>query len=174
MALEPNLFEGLWEGPIDNKASSIINAIADSPILIGESLEFVAPPAGEILPRVNNIRSIGRNILYGIGIGGDAGGTYPISAIGFGTGFDFSAIIAFGGQAVRVCTQGRCIARVKTQTNAINAGDLLTPNPTSELILATPGRPFVARALQSIPQIITLGAFQYMAVDIHREGKLPL
>lgn len=172
-AVEPNLFEGLSTGPIDHRASQTINAIAQGTVIIGSAMTPWTIPSDEILPRAKHIGSVAQSLtFYGIAVSGDQRGFYPPTSITQSPNF-FPEIIAATGQGIVVVTQGRCIARVTTFTNAINVGDPLTSNATSELILATSDTPIHARALQSIPQITEGGTVQYMAVDVSREGLLP-
>lgn len=172
-AVEPNLFEGLSTGPIDHRASQTINAIADRIIIIGDAVKVVEFPSDEILPRVHYDGSLEDAFSFiGIAVSGDQRGFYPPTRQTQSPNL-LPQIIADTGEGVVVVTQGRCIARITTFTAAINVGDQLTSNESGELILATSGRPVLARALQSIPQIAVSGSVQWMAVDVSREGIKP-
>ena len=85
-------------------------------------------------------------------------------------------LVATSGDAVRVCTQGRCIATVQTQASdggAIAIGDPLTASAGGTLVIAdASGDLVVARALQSAPLDLGSGNVSYIAVDVQREGFL--
>lgn len=182
MSLTPNAYLGLWEGPIDNKASSVVNAIFDKEhgenMIIGDAVHLQPPKPDELLPRVDFIFDAGDILLfYGIAVGGDLGGIYPVAGGGFNPipgETDFSTSVANeSGEGVRICTQGRCIARVGATSSDVNIGDPLTSNADATLVLATSGQPVFARALQFKAQKTTSIRESYIAVDIQREGTLP-
>jgi len=180
-----NHFTGLWQGPIDNNASSVINAVAnlEDPnrwISIGDALFVKAPTTNELLPNVFYVNSAANSLKFiGIAVGGDVKGTYGEAGDSVGKNFiDNVDTIATDEQlGVRVCTQGRCIARVVTNgIGDINIGDSLTPTggPEGALRLSTlTGDNLVARALQIALQGEPGGADQYIAVDVQREGLAP-
>ncbi len=175
-----NKFQGLWQGSVDHKASSVINAIYDTTdpdnfALIGDAVFIQSPTNNEILPEVNVVvTSPQRLLFYGIIVGGDKEGIYP--STGDTVTFDLNSteLVALPGETVRVCTQGRCIARVATQVTfgAINVGNPLSPRSGGELIQSFSGEPVVARAVQDEP-INPAAGVSFIAVDIHREGILP-
>ena len=159
-----NRFSGLARGPIDHDASSVINAIANDAIQMGNAIKLVSPlAAGETLPRVTSTDSQGES-SYGIVVGGDADGVYndgsddtsPISAAATGA-----------GQGVVVVTQGRCLARVK---DSVSINTPLTPSATTGVLeAATTGDFIVARALEGVA-----GSDQdVVAIDVQREGVAP-
>ena len=175
MSLTPNQYLGLWEGPIDHDASSVINAVFenehDQEMVIGDTVHLVTPPSSELLPRVDLIFLVGEPLsVYGIAVGGDVGGIYPVA----GGGFDEEQFIAIKtGQGVRICTQGRCIARVNPNSSEINVGDPLSSTTGASLRFATSGELVVARALQFVAQKSPPVPFTFIAVDVKREGILP-
>lgn len=178
--LTPNAYLGLWEGPIDNKASSVINAIVDPnstiELTIGFPVFIKSPPSSQLLPVVDEIINISQiPLFYGILVGGDAKGIYPRAGDGF---FPLQTpdnpVIAFPGQGVRVCTQGRCVAQVVAIISEINVGDPLTVIASSvSLGVATSSDLVVARALQFVAKKTSFVRESYAAVDVQREGKLP-
>lgn len=184
----PNKFLGLWEGPVDHDASSVINAIYEKvntsatgdDVIIGDALYLVPPPQNELLPRVDWIANASQALLfYGIAVGGDKGGIYPIKGNGFavagsGQGKIIPTLLTTkSGDGLRVCTQGRCIARITPRTD-INVGDKLTIDPNSSALeLATSTDKVVAVALFSASQNLAQNAAFYAPVDIQREGFLP-
>lgn len=179
MSLPPNAYLGLSEGPIDTKASSVINAIYENltnfPLFVGDAVSIVAQPPSELLPRVdffNNFPPLDL-LFYGVCVGGDAGGVYPNIGTGGVGQINGSANAAIKkGQGVRICTQGRCLVSVDTRVNTIEIGDPLFPSPGGFLRKATSSNQLVvARALQNVPLIPSIG-FSIAAVDIQREGRL--
>lgn len=171
-----NKFAGLSQGPVDHKASSVVNVICGGIFLnLGDGVFVISPSTNELLPRVdftnNNLDSSQRFI--GITVGGDNEGTYGKVGEQVVTS-DTEDVAAFNGQDVRICTQGRCIARVMTfGMGAINIGDPLTPksiNGELSLQTASPTFPVVARALQQASLDAQIDDIQYIAVDVQREG----
>ncbi len=184
MSLTPNAYPGLAEGPIDNKASSVVNAVfnPNSPFAlpIGFPVKILLPPASQLLPVVDFIFNVSDALrFYGIPVAGDRGGIYPRAGSGFANPDDTFAtpdnpIIASPGDGVRVCTQGRCVAQVGTIASEINVGDPLTVI-IGQLALgvAISGDNVVARALQFVAQKAVPEEESYAVVDIQREGILP-
>ena len=159
-----NNFPGLARGPIDHEASSVINAIANEQIDMGNSVKLVAPPSDELLPRVENGDSQGEP-LYGIVAGGDADGIY---GDGSASSDDTTRATLSGAtpaqSAVVVVTQGRTLARVET---GISIGDKLTQSAVvGQLEVAAASDEIIAVALQA-----TTGN-DIIAVDVQREGIL--
>ncbi len=183
--LSINHFTGLWQGPIDNNASSVINAVADleNPsrwISIGDALFVKEPNPDELLPNVFYVNSaLNSQKFIGIAVGGDAKGIYADAGdlVGKNSIDNVDTIATDTQLGVRVCTQGRCIARVVTNgIGDINIGDVLTPTggPEGTLRLSTlSGDNLVARALQIALEGEPVGPDQYIAVDVQREGLLP-
>ncbi len=148
----PNRFLGLWEGPVDLKASSVINVTyekgntfpnGNDDVVIGDAVYLVSPPSNELLARIDWIFDASQaELFYGIAVAGDKGGIYPIKGTGFSavSGVPGNTVITSkSGDGVRVCIQGRCIARI-APTNDINIGDELKVNAdTSSLEFAPPG-----------------------------------
>ena len=159
-----NNFPGLARGPIDHEASSVINAIANEQIDMGNAVKLVAAPSDEILPRVENGDSQGE-ALYGIVAGGDADGIY---GDGSASSDDTTRATLTGAKpaesAVVVVTQGRTLARVET---GISIGDKLTQSAVvGQLEVAAASDEIIAVALQA-----TTGN-DIIAVDVQREGIL--
>lgn len=149
-------YPGLFDGAIDERAY-VINAIADEQITIGSPVIIVAPATGELLPRVEPTDSQGVYI-YGICVGGDANGTYG------GT----SEIAGEAGDAVKVCVQGRCKARVDGVISAIAIGDPLTSSSTDGVAeLSVAADVTFGRALQ--PSTVST---DFIAVHVDQEGIL--
>jgi len=154
-----NLFPGLARGPIDHEASSVINAVANEAITMGDlvQLDTSGPPASEILPRVE-VADAGQGLVaYGIAIGGDADGIY---GSGGAAADDTERAALAAGEAVVVLTQGRCLARV---SGSITIGDELTQDATAgALEIAAVGDIIIAVALQ------TSSGNDIAAVDVQR------
>ncbi len=159
-----NFYLGLARGPIDHQSSSVINVIANEAIEMGSSVILVAPPADELLPRVDESDLVG-DTVYGIAVGGDADGIY--STTGAISGTDATRAATSAGQGVVVVTQGRCLARVNNTTGAIAIGTKLGPS-------AAPGILEVAGATDEIIAIAlqpATGTADIIAVDVQREGQ---
>lgn len=159
-----NLFPGLARGPIDHEASSVINAIANEQIDMGNAVKLVAQPALENLPRVENGDTQGEPI-YGIVAGGDADGVYGDGAASVDDKTRATLAGALPAESgVVVVTQGRTLARV-TGTLALN--DKLTQS-------ATVGVLEKAAASDEVIGIVLKASTgnNITAVDIQREGIL--
>ena len=181
----PNKFLGLWEGPIDHKASSVINATYEKvntsstgdDVVIGDTVYLVSPPTSDLLPRVDWILNASQaELFYGIAVAGDKGGIYPSKGTGFavggaGQGFIIPTLLTTkSGDGLRVCTQGRCITRISGGTD-INVGDKLSVDSNiSGLKLAVSTERVVATALFSSLQNLGPQSSFYAHVDIQREG----
>lgn len=159
-----NLFLGLARGPIEHEASSVINAIANEQIDMGNSVKLIAPPSLELLPRVENGDTQGE-FIYGIVVGGDADGIF---GDGSASTDDLTRAVLANQPAAKssvvVLTQGRGLARV---TGTIALGDPLTQSATEGVLeVATTGDIIIARALQA-----STGS-DIIAVDVQRAGIL--
>ena len=152
-----NLYPGLGRGPIDHKASSVINIIANESLDMGAAVALVAQPATELLPRVDAADAQGEE-SYGIVVGGDIDGI-------FGTGADSTddttRAANAAGQGVVVVTQGRCLAKID---GTITLGAALTVSATGGLEAATTGDYIIAKALQAAAN------GDIAAVDVGRGG----
>ena len=159
-----NLFPGLARGPIDHEASSVINAIANEQLDMGNTVKLVAAPTSELLPRVENGDTQGEQ-LYGTIAGGDADGIYGDGAASTDDSTRATLTGAeVGKSAVVVVTQGRTLARV---TGTIAIGDKLTQSATVGVLeVALASDDVIAVALQA-----STGS-DIAAVDIQREGVL--
>lgn len=166
-----NKFVGLARGPIDHEASSVINAISNSTIVMGSVVKLASIPSAEILPLVGEDAAIqGSQLAYGIAVGGDADGIY--GPTGLVTTDEFKATTG-AGQGVVVVTQGRCPARVKGSVDgsdaAIAIGDKLTMSGTAgvlEKAAAATADFVIATALNTVLAADT----DIIAVDVQREG----
>jgi len=172
-----NEYEGLAQDSIDHIASSIINAVCgDSSLLIGDVVKLLPAGTGtgftqpeDVLPRIGIVDDL-LDDAYGVVVGGDLEGIYS-------DGIDIAdgLVVSFFGGGVRVCTQGRCVARIFPETNSINVGDPLIINPTNtSLQVAIPGLGIIARALQSLSQNFSVDDVTFAAIDIQREAALPV
>ncbi len=167
-----NEYEGLSQDSIDHNASSIINAVCgDSSLLIGDVVKLLSTGSGEgftqaddLLPRIGIITDP-RESPYGVVVGGDLEGIYSDDV-----DITDGLLVSFFGGGVRVCTQGRCVARIFPENNSINVGDKLTINSSNaSLQLASDNFPVIARALQSVAQNSSADDVTFAAVDFQRE-----
>ncbi len=160
-----NFYSGLFRGPIDHNASSVINAVANDGIFVGESVELSTStlPPSELLPRVESHGGMG---FYGVAVGGDADGVYADSDTPTAANEAASA-----GEGVVVVTQGRCLALVDGDGGEILIGSPLTIAMEKTLELADASTDLVvARALQPLA---AASGINLIAIDIQREGPLP-
>ncbi len=172
-----NEYLGLAQGPIEHESSSIVNAVCgDASLKIGDVVRLLPKGTGvgftqddDLLPRVGIVDSFGAD-SYGIVVGGDVEGVYSNGVINLDSNnLALGIIVAFFGESVRVCTQGRCLALADgTLTGSINVGDALTTS-TVGLANALDDNKIMARALQS-----TAKANGIIAVDVKTEGNAPI
>ena len=135
-------YPGIKRGPTGSEAITI-NRIADEAISIGSPVIAVAPATGELDVRVEPNASAGVATVVGVVVDGDNRGT-------FGGSDENSASAA--GEAVSVCTKGRCKVRVdgSTGTSAISIGDGLAVGATDGYARQAVTGDFVfAKALQA-------------------------
>ena len=125
---------------------------------MGASLVLIAPPASELLPRVENADAI-TEIGYGIAVGGDTDGVY---GDGSASSDDSTRATAGAGQGVVVVTQGRCPAKV---TGDISIGDRLAVSATGTLQVAVSTQMVLAIALQATGGV----GDHIIAVDVQRQ-----
>lgn len=138
---------------------------------MGAAVRLVAPIPGEILPRVREtILALTSKQFYGVVVGGDNDGVY-VDNLGDST-LPLNQATIKAGEGIRICTRGRCIARVATIQDAIQVGDPLAAEETGLLEKALVGEFVAARALQSMPLRTAEGDQAYIAIDVKREGKL--
>jgi hypothetical protein len=154
-----NFYQGLHSGAIDRQSSSVVNVIANEAIDMGATVNLADPPALELLARVTPTAGV-TAISYGIVVHGDADGIY-------GDGSDSTdastQAATAAGQAVQVCTQGRCPARV---VGDVPVGSKLAATATGTLQIAVATQTVLAIALQD-----SLGVGDHIiAVDVQREG----
>ncbi len=108
--ISENKFFGLWQGPVDHNASSVVNAIYDTsdPVnfaVIGCTV-FIQTSSKGLLPEVNFIDNMAQEFLfYGILVGGDIDGIYQVSGGTLLTNDEGPDVVALSGDGVKVCTQ---------------------------------------------------------------------
>ena len=126
---------------------------------MGGCVKAVAQPSAELLPRVDKTDAI-TDIGYGIVVGGDNDGVYGDG--GASPADNTTKASTTVGQALVICTQGRCLARI---SEATTIGAALSPDATGDLQLADTATHFIlCRALQ------VGAAGDIIAVDVQREG----
>ncbi len=123
-------------------------------------------PSAELISRVEEADAA-TELGYGIAVGGDADGIY--STTGAVPTDDTTRATGAAGQGIVVCTQGRCLARVDGNADAILVGSPLSASATAGVLeLADAVTDYIiARALQP-----STGATDIIAVDVQREGLL--
>jgi len=155
-----NSYPGLALGTIGFRSNSVVNAIANVPILMGSAVQLVAGPSNELLPRVEPVDKTG-GLMYGIAVMGDADGIYgddipPLT---------INRAAVRSGQTVAVLTQGRCLARVNT--DVVLGEALMTATvPVGTLISFIPASGNNKVAITLIAQ----AAEGLTVVDVQREG----
>ena len=163
-----NRYPGLARGPIDHRASSVVNMVSDSAIDMGSVVRFgnSSTILSETLQRVEEGSSQGIFKIYGIAVGGDADGIYGDGS----TSTDNSTRATTGaGQGTVVVTQGRCLARVFGGAGGVSIGESLTQSlVTGVLELGLTGDTIIAIALNDVLANDT----DMIAVDVQREGEL--
>lgn len=165
-----NRFPGLARGPIDHEASSLINAITTDVLNMGDAVILsVDEITGEPLPRVSRATAAEEQI-YGIVVGGDVDGVY---GDGSSTSDDTFLAANAAGQAVVICTQGRCLARVSSTDSNNMTNDVLVAAALTAVAedgalgqATEDGDQVVARLLQKIES----GDLDIVAIDFQREG----
>jgi len=161
-----NKYLGLHRGPIDNKASSVINAISGGSIDMGDVVRTQNNiVSGHTLPKVIKSDVTQGIRVYGIAVGGDVDGIYGDGS----TSSDDSNRATNGdGQGIVIVTQGRCPARVSASAGDIGVGDQLasSDSPDGTLRLAVAGEYVIARSLN----FVTGTDLDIIAVDVQREG----
>ena len=161
-----NRFTGLFRGPIDHKASSVINGISKGTIDMGSvvALETVALTT-QLLPNVQQITTQGSPLGYGVVVGGDVDGIYGTGAAATS---DENRASNGDGQGVVIVTRGRCPARVGG-TSPVLIGSKLTLSATSGVLeLAAASDTVIATALNSVAG----GDIDIIAVEVNKEGIL--
>ncbi len=156
-----NLYPGLARGPIDHKSSSVINIIANETNMeMGGCVKLAAPPSTELLPRADKVDTAGED-SYGITIGGDNDGIYGDGGASPADNTTKATLLV--GDAVVLCTQGRCLARISEN---VILGDELGADGTGDMAKAdAAGNMILATALQAG------SAGDIIAVDVQREGQ---
>lgn len=183
-----NLYPGLAEGSIDNESSYVINStVGDSLLLIGDVVQlipFFSPIFGtqpeDLLPRIAIPFPDGSN-AYGVIVGGNKKGAYNDGTIPFSLNNAIATGVLAGtfGDSVKVCTHGRCIARIHNVTGSeLPVGTPLTAafsgpfGVFGNFRIASSGDFVSARLLQTVPfGDEDAPVFRMAAVDIQREGR---
>lgn len=167
-----NRFPGLARGPLDHKASSVINQISNNAIDMGSTVELVtAIVASEILPRVSEFGTGAQGVSpYGIAVGGDVDGIY---GDGSAASDDSTRATSGAGQGVVVVTRGRCLARVRgsqggTNANIVVKAKLTQSNVAGLLEEAVSGDNVIAILLQPVAS----ADLDMVAVDVGAQGVL--
>jgi len=157
-----NLYQGLARGTIGPRdANTVINMIAnETNIEMGGVVKGdLTLDSTELLPRADKTDTA-EEIVYGIVVGGDNDGIYGTGGASPADNTTKASLLV--GDAIVVCTQGRCLARISATTTV---GAPLSSDGTDALKLANVvGGMIIARALQ-------VGASgDIIAVDVQREG----
>lgn len=184
VTITPNPYLGLWDGPVDINGSSVINAvykpINEPPLLMGDLVFITEPTTDELLPSVDYVdNSVPTQVTtsYGIVVGGSRKGIYLEFPNTNSDDPNFDSKIEIGlvqGDHLKICTQGRCIARGRPNPLPINIGDPLEINGNGSLGKATdPDDKVVARSLQKLELKNTTQLDTFLAVDFQREGRMP-
>jgi len=139
-------FTGLYDGAFPE--SLVISQIADEAIKIGSPVIAVAAATGEIEPRVEPTDD-GTLFIRGVCIGGQNNGIWVD-----GTTTNDGNAASAAGEAVKVCTRGRCKVRVDGSTGGANSniaiGDPLSASGTDAIAQRAVASDFVfGRALQT-------------------------
>jgi hypothetical protein len=139
-------YTGLYDGALPE--AIVINAIADEAIEIGSPVIAVAAGTGELEARVEPTTD-GTLWIRGVVVGGDANGIWVD-----GTTTNDGSAASAAGQAVKVCTRGRCKVRVDGSTGGANSniaiGDPLSAGGTDGVAQrAQTSDTIFARALQT-------------------------
>jgi len=185
-----NEFLGLSEGPENNKATSVINALCgDDFLVIGDVVKILPigsgtgfTPVGSLLPRVGIVPSSG-NAGYGVTVGGNKKGTFQTGFETRNSAEDLALGIVAGleNDSLRICTQGICLAKIISRTGTeLQVGTALTPDRNGAVSVnnfgtfkeAGSGDEVLARLLQIVPSG-TAGdsKIRIAAVNLQREGK---
>ena len=152
----PGLSKGAFPG------ADTQDAIADEAILVGSPVIEVAPPAGELEPRVEPNDTQGA-VCAGVVVDGDTRGIYD----GVAQGAEANAADA-AGKAVNLCRNGYCKVQVDGTGTPIAIGDPLTIGTTDGVAIVAVATNYVfGRARQAS----TL-ANDFILVDVTREGIL--
>ncbi len=150
---------GLFSGRAGSEAI-VRNAIADEDIFIGDPVIFVTQPAGEREPRVEPNNSQGVAIA-GIAIDGDQKGLYDDGLRGA------TEKVAAAGETIKLCTKGRCKARVKGDGTTITLGEKLTLSATEGHLEKAIAQDEIGAV--SLDDAIT-GASDFILVEVGNQG----
>jgi len=158
-------YPGLYDGAA-NSAADVINSIADEAILIGSPVIPVAAGTGELDSRVEPTTD-GTLEIAGVVVGGDNNGIFVD-----GTTTNDGQAAAAAGEAVKICTNGRCKVRVDGSTGGANSniaiGDPLSCSGTDGIAQrAVAGDYVFGRARQA-----STAFTDAILCDVTREGIL--
>lgn len=159
-----DLYPGLFDGPAGAEAI-VVNYIADEAIEIGAPVVAVAGATGELNARVEP-ETDGTLYVVGVVVGGDANGIWSDGTVAN----DGNAADA-AGDAVKVCTSGRCKVRVNASSGGANSnisiGDPLSIGAADEIAQKQQADDYVfGRALQ-----VATGASDAILCEITHEGE---
>ena len=156
-----NSYPGLALGTIGFRSNSVVNVIANVPILMGSAVQLVAGPSNELLPRVEPTDKTG-GLVFGIAVGGDADGIYGDNTTPI---LEINRAAVRSEQTVAILTQGRCLARVNGAVT-LGQGLMATAAPLGVLV------PLVGAAGNNKVAIVLIaqGASGLTVVDVQREG----
>ncbi len=140
-------YKGLFDGAA-RPDQIVINAIADEAIKIGSPVVPVAAGTGELDARVEP-ETDGTKYVAGVVVGGDANGIWVD-----GTTTNDGDAASAAGQAVKLCTRGRCKVRVDGSTGGASSniaiGDPLSISGADGIAQRAVASDFVfGRALQT-------------------------
>ena len=178
-----NEFQGLAQGAVNITASSILNVInGDQLLFTGDVVKNLSETLPNLLlPRVGVVSFSGES-GYGVVIGGNQKGVYGDgnNPSTISEAQEIGILAAVENDAVRMCTQGTCLARVINRTmTELQIGTPLTPDRDETIDTlgafkeATTGDPILARLLQRVPAATpTDNELRVVAVDVQREGTL--
>ena len=152
-----DLYPGIFDGAVD-EAATVINAIADESVTIGSPVIVVAAATGELAPRVEPNATQGAR-AFGVCVGRQDNGTYGGSS---------EVAASAAGEAVKVCTQGRCKVRVNGSTSAISINSPLTIDAVDGIAeIAAASDIVFGIALQA-----STGASDFILCQVNPEGVL--
>ena len=164
-----NKYPGLASGPIDHKASSVINCISYTSIDMGDAVHLAASiPVTELLPRVGQKASAQGSLAYGVAVAGVVDGVYGNGTVSSG---DVNKATNAAGQGVTVCTRGRCLARVRGSKSGTDAALVIGAPLTQSVVAGVLEEAALADAVVAILlQPIASGDVDIVAIDLGQQG----
>lgn len=156
-----NLYPGLARGPIDHISSSLINIVANEVDMeMGGCVKLATPPSTELLPRADKGDAV-TDKGYGIIVGGDNDGIYGDG--GASPADNTTKASRLAGDAIVICTQGRCLARIAEN---VTLGDALSMSAAGDLQLADTATHFIIAIA-----LLAGSSGDIIPVDVQREGE---